>query len=271
MSVSLSSLRLLSTTSSSPSSSPASGGGGGEEEEDEEGLLAPFYAFSDHKWGWSATQAGISSYFTVFLSLLSLALVTAHYLELAAHVGKPRSNVSRFSKQYAKYALGRFMPEAGSTILIGVLAGALIKVIAVQTSSEEDDHNLSFGLLGFSSTVFFVALLPPIIFSSGYHLRRQLFFANFRGIVALAIAGTTISTIIVACLLYACVYSADLAGLKGDSFQPQFIELLAFGALISATDPVSTLAVFAAKKVHSLPLSSLPSFLISNSISLLLP
>ena len=32
-------------------------------------------------------------------------------------------------------------------------------------------------------------------------------------------------------------------------FQPSFSELLTFGALISATDPVSTLAVFQAKKV----------------------
>jgi sodium/hydrogen exchanger 8 len=33
------------------------------------------------------------------------------------------------------------------------------------------------------------------------------------------------------------------------SFQPSFLELLAFGSLVSATDPVSTLAVFSAKKV----------------------
>jgi len=37
-------------------------------------------------------------------------------------------------------------------------------------------------------------------------------------------------------------------GLTGD-FKPHFTELLAFGALISATDPVSTLAVFQAKQV----------------------
>ena len=34
-----------------------------------------------------------------------------------------------------------------------------------------------------------------------------------------------------------------------ESFHPTFTELLTFGALISATDPVSTLAVFQAKRV----------------------
>eukprot|EP00957_Ditylum_brightwellii_P136882 10438634-Ditylum_brightwellii.AAC.1 len=38
------------------------------------------------------------------------------------------------------------------------------------------------------------------------------------------------------------------AGLVG-GFDPSFAELLTFGGLISATDPVSTLAIFQAKRV----------------------
>lgn len=59
-----------------------------------------------------------------------------------------------------------------------------------------------------------------------------------------ACAGTAISAFAVAIFLQ---MAKDL-GLLGN-FSPRFTELLSFGALISATDPVSTLAVFQAKQV----------------------
>ena len=63
-------------------------------------------------------------------------------------------------------------------------------------------------------------------------------------IVLLSCVGTLVSAIVIAVILE-LVKSAGLTG----SFQPRFTELLTFGALISATDPVSTLAVFQAKRV----------------------
>ena len=59
-----------------------------------------------------------------------------------------------------------------------------------------------------------------------------------------AVLGTTISALSVAFFLYFILSF----GLCGD-FSPSLTELLTFGALISSTDPVSTLAVFQAKKV----------------------
>jgi sodium/hydrogen exchanger 8 len=56
--------------------------------------------------------------------------------------------------------------------------------------------------------------------------------------------GTAISTMVVA-LSLEMAKQFDLTG----GFEPTFTELLTFGALISATDPVSTLAVFQAKQV----------------------
>ncbi|EEC46045.1 phospholipase, partial [Phaeodactylum tricornutum CCAP 1055/1] len=95
----------------------------------------------------------------------------------------------------------------------------------------------------FSPSIFFVVLLPPIIFNSGYHLRRDLFFRNIVPICMYACIGTAVCTMVVASILYVCV------PLFGFGFRPTFLELAAFGALISATDPVSTLAVFQSKKV----------------------
>jgi NhaP-type Na+/H+ or K+/H+ antiporter len=60
--------------------------------------------------------------------------------------------------------------------------------------------------------------------------------------------GTAISAVCIAGILYFVGQLGGLVGLDA-SFQPTLAELLTFGALISATDPVSTLAVFQAKKV----------------------
>lgn len=129
-------------------------------------------------------------------------------------------------------------------ILVGMLAGLLIALVVDDENAAQNDavaDDAAQSMLSFSSTVFFVVLLPPIIFNSGYHLRRDLFFRYITPICLYACLGTAVCTFVVASLLYAV---APLF-----NFQPTFLELAAFGALISATDPVSTLAVFQSKKV----------------------
>ena len=100
-----------------------------------------------------------------------------------------------------------------------------------------DPKALSVGLLRFSSLTFFL-LLPPIIFNSGYHINRTLFFPLLPAISAYAIIGTSVSALFVGFSLWLI-----------PSIPYSLAELLAFGALISATDPVSTLATFQSKKV----------------------
>ena len=60
--------------------------------------------------------------------------------------------------------------------------------------------------------------------------------------MALAIAGTTISTAVVGGGLY-------VLGMFNLSKEMTLLETICFGSLISATDPVSTLAVFSELKV----------------------
>jgi sodium/hydrogen exchanger 8 len=134
------------------------------------------------------------------------------------------------------------LPEAAMVILVGMVAGCIVDTVA--PPSEEDENmadNVAQSLLSFSPTVFFVVLLPPIIFNSGYHVRRDLFFRYITPICLYACFGTCICTAAVAGILYS---------VKGIfTFDASFLELMAFGALISATDPVSTLAIFSSKKV----------------------
>jgi len=80
--------------------------------------------------------------------------------------------------------------------------------------------------------------LAPIIFAEGYAMRTRQFFDNIVRVLAHAFVGTTVSAVVVAF----CVRFVPAALGSADQFS--LGECLAFGALISATDPVTTLAIF---------------------------
>ena len=122
------------------------------------------------------------------------------------------------------------LPPSGAVILLGIVAGGVLKVVAPSTSSS---------LTQFDPSVFLTALLPPLIFESGFSVHHKRFFTNLGSIAAYAIPGTVISAAGIGLFTYA----ASL-GLKSDHHL-SLVEGLLTGALLSATDPVSTLAIFA--------------------------
>lgn len=85
-------------------------------------------------------------------------------------------------------------------------------------------------------------LLPPIIFESGYNLHKGNFFQNIGSILVFAILGTTISALVIGAGIY-------LLGLADVAYRLNFAESFAFGSLISAVDPVATVAIFHALEV----------------------
>ena len=193
----------------------------------------------------SLNEEGISAYFVLFSTLLAIVLVLSKLLH-----DRPR--------------LASLLPEAGMILIVGVICGALIEILfdpdnsdtANQQQQQTDDNaggdqavdeEVAASLLSFSDEVFFLFLLPPIIFNSGYHLRKELFFRHITPIMLIAVAGTTISAFAVAFFLQ---FVHQMGWIEGrEDFHPTFTELLTFGALISATDPVTTLAVFQVKRV----------------------
>lgn len=88
----------------------------------------------------------------------------------------------------------------------------------------------------FSPEVFFNMIIPPIIFNAGYSLKKRHFFRNIGSILMIVIFGTTISCFGTACLMF--IFTKVFG--MGFSFK----ELAFFGALISATDPVTVISVF---------------------------
>lgn len=114
---------------------------------------------------------------------------------------------------------------------IGICAGGFLKTI---NRTE-----------GFQISIFYDVLLPPIIFSSGYSMSRRWFFANIYKILAFALLGTVVSTALTGMMLWGVAQTSAM------SVNLSFKESLAFGSLISATDPVTTLAIFQELKVES--------------------
>nr|XP_013038782.2 sodium/hydrogen exchanger 6 [Anser cygnoides] len=94
----------------------------------------------------------------------------------------------------------------------------------------------------FDPEVFFNILLPPIIFYAGYSLKRRHFFRNLGSILAYAFLGTAISCLMIGSVMYGCVALMKVTGQLGGDFY--FTDCLLFGAIVSATDPVTVLAIF---------------------------
>ncbi|XGW32709.1 hypothetical protein V3C99_017331 [Haemonchus contortus] len=95
----------------------------------------------------------------------------------------------------------------------------------------------------FSPEIFFNIMLPPIIFNAGYSLKKRHFFRNIGSILVFAFVGTTISCFATGSLLYV------FTKVFGMGFSLQ--ETLFFGAVISATDPVTVISLFTEMHVEA--------------------
>ncbi|XP_072329994.1 sodium/hydrogen exchanger 9-like isoform X2 [Scyliorhinus torazame] len=115
---------------------------------------------------------------------------------------------------------------------------------------EVDKHNIDnrqgnemLQEVTFDSEVFFNVLLPPIIFYAGYSLKKRYFFRNLGSILTYAFIGTAISCVVIGGIMYGFVMAMISLGQLG-KHDFYFTDCLFFGALISATDPVTVLAIF---------------------------
>ncbi|XP_035547652.1 sodium/hydrogen exchanger 2-like isoform X2 [Juglans regia] len=101
----------------------------------------------------------------------------------------------------------RWMNESITALAIGLCTG----IVILLTTGGKSSH-----LLVFSEDLFFIYLLPPIIFNAGFQVKKKQFFRNFMTIMLFGAIGTLISFAIIS---------------------------LAIGAIFSATDSVCTLQV----------------------------
>lgn len=164
-----------------------------------------------------------------FASLNSI-IITASLLVLIA-IGY-RINIGRI----------RHLPESGAAMILGFVIGGLVRVLGIMREEE---------LLAFNGEFFFFVLLPPIIFEAGLSLETKIFVDNLGAILTFAVLGTIVSTWVVSHGLQAMTH-LGMTGLADDGRLVIVCHL--FGALISATDPVATIALFGGSRFRTDPL-----------------
>ncbi|XP_021817479.1 sodium/hydrogen exchanger 1 [Prunus avium] len=121
----------------------------------------------------------------------------------------------------------RWVNESITALLIGVCTGIVILLISRGKSSH---------LLVFSEDLFFIYLLPPIIFNAGFQVKKKQFFVNFITIVMFGAIGTLISFCIISLGATQIFKKLDIGSLDIGDY-------LAIGAIFAATDSVCTLQV----------------------------
>uniref|UniRef100_A0A8C6SRZ4 Sodium/hydrogen exchanger n=1 Tax=Neogobius melanostomus TaxID=47308 RepID=A0A8C6SRZ4_9GOBI len=145
---------------------------------------------------------------------------------LNCHVNaSPATVLVNVSGKFYEYTLKRVLSSSGNKV-----------------DDVSDNENEMLRKVTFDPEVFFNILLPPIIFHAGYSLKRRHFFRNMGSILAYAFLGTVVSCFIIGLLMYGTVTLMKHVGqLHGEFF---FTDCLFFGAIVSATDPVTVLAIF---------------------------
>jgi sodium/hydrogen exchanger 3 len=146
------------------------------------------------------------------------------------------------------------IPEAICTVVIGMIAGGVLKVSPLSKGDSIEK------LENASATEFMVLFIAPIIFAEGYGLKSREFFDNIARILIHAFLGTLVSALVVGVGMY------YLPPLTGFSVKLSLAECLAFGSLISSTDPVTTLAIFKEQQLVENGLSYLYYTVLGESI-----
>ncbi|CAD7925519.1 unnamed protein product [Amoebophrya sp. A120] len=126
--------------------------------------------------------------------------------------------------------LSKWVPGlSGVCMMVGFLVGLLFPLVPTRYR-----HGWTTADLQFHPDLFFYLLLPPIIFEAGFSLDRSLFRQNLKEVLLFAVVGTCISAFVISKGLY--LYLRTVVR------HPHIVGDM-FGALISATDPVATIAL----------------------------
>ncbi|KAK9915576.1 hypothetical protein WJX75_001018 [Coccomyxa subellipsoidea] len=124
-----------------------------------------------------------------------------------------------------------YIPPSAAAMTLGMVYGGIAKLAGLTAT------------LRFSPAAFFYGLLPPIVFAAGFTLKKREFFRNFGTITLFAVVGTLISTILFGLVTYLLMLMHVVK--RSHLGTAPLVECMLYGALISATDPVATLSVFA--------------------------
>ncbi|CAI4225903.1 unnamed protein product [Auanema sp. JU1783] len=141
--------------------------------------------------------------------MITVWLLVAALAKILFHLSKP---------------IATYLPDSSLLVVIGLVIGAILK-----------EANIGFNL---DSKIFFLYLLPPIIFDAGYFMPNRALFENMDSILLFSVVGTIWNTFAIGGTLYILKhFSIFTMGFE-------IFEIFVFSALISAVDPVAVIAIF---------------------------
>jgi NhaP-type Na+/H+ or K+/H+ antiporter len=125
-----------------------------------------------------------------------------------------------FSMLILYVILGTFMEYKhlpfGHETGIALVAGLIISAI-VHFATDQNSLNLE---LQFDGNVFFYVCLPPIIYASGFNMRRRRFFENIGYVLLFGIFGTIITFFVFTGLTYAATSGTLITATKYGPINP---------------------------------------------------
>ena len=125
-----------------------------------------------------------------------------------------------------------WLHQAGAALLLG-MTGGLALVVQASKGKLTEDWLVRYGdYLVFDTEFFFLFLLPPIIFESGYALNGEAFFRNLGKIVYFAFPGTLLGAVTFGLGMY-------VLGLVRLSHPFRFANAMMFGSIIGECLTVS--------------------------------
>ncbi|URD72235.1 Sodium hydrogen exchanger [Musa troglodytarum] len=165
-------------------------------------------------WGTVMVKLGLSGFDTsdhasvvsinIFVALICACIVIGHLLEE-----------------------NRWMNESITSLIIGLCTGIVLRLATRGNNSR---------VMVFSEDLFFIYVLPPIIFNAGFQVKKKQFFRNFITIMLFGAVGTLISFVIISIGAVEIFRKMNIGALEIGDY-------LAIGAIFSATDSVCTLQV----------------------------
>jgi NhaP-type Na+/H+ or K+/H+ antiporter len=120
--------------------------------------------------------------------------------------------------------------ESSIATLLGILIGAILKFLTNQT-------------ITFDNEVFFYLVLPPIIFSAGYTLKRRNFFRYFHLISLFGIVGTILQLVLIALLSSFFAYYFVNPMTTSESQKFSWKDGLLLSTILSGSDEVSAMSL----------------------------
>ena len=122
-----------------------------------------------------------------------------------------------------------YLHESGICMIVGTIIALISKYVGNLNDSLSN-------FVTFDEEMFFNFVLPPIIFSAGYNLKKRAFFKYFFYIITFGIFGTVISFLIVSGLIY---FSNNWTFFKPFNLNSKLI--LLFSSVIASTDTVAAM------------------------------